>query len=149
MADIRPAVGAGHGQGGRGRHKVRVGRVVSHKMQKTVVVEVHWKQPHPKYKKLVNKITRLKVHDEKQETKVGDLVRIVEGRPLSKEKRWRLSEVLKRGQIAELKPAEIEETTLAELAAKQRPVTSPESRLSGEASVEQPEGQQTEIPQGN
>ena len=103
------------------RHKTKVGRVVSNKMQKTVVVEIRWKQPHPKYKRPVTKVSRIKVHDEKGETKVGDLVRIIEGRPISKEKRWRLSEVLQKGLVAELKPAEIEETTLAELAAKQRP----------------------------
>ena len=104
------------------RHKTKVGHVISAKTQKTVVVEVRWKQPHPKYKRPVTKVSRIKVHDEKGETKVGDLVRITEGRPLSKEKRWRLSEVLQKGIVAELKPTEIEESTLAELAAKQRPV---------------------------
>ena len=103
-------------------HKVRIGRVVSDKMDKTRVVAIEWKQPHPKYKRLVTRVTKLKMHDEKGETKVGDMVRMVEGRPLSKEKRWRLAEIVKKGVVAEVAPVEIDESTLAELAAKQRPV---------------------------
>lgn len=107
-------------------HKVRIGRVVSAKMQKTRIVAIKWKQHHPKYKRLVSRETKFKVHDEKNESKLGDLVRIVEGRPLSKEKRWRLAEIVERGMVADLKPTEIDENRLAELAAKQRPVKAEE-----------------------
>lgn len=102
-------------------HKIRVGRVVSDKMQKTRIVSIEWKQHHPKYKRLVSKESKFKAHDENNESKMGDLVRIIEGRPLSKEKHWRIAEILERGNIAEIKPVEIEESTLAELSAKQRP----------------------------
>ncbi|MSQ31941.1 MAG: 30S ribosomal protein S17 [Dehalococcoidia bacterium] len=102
-------------------HKIRVGRVISDKMQKTRIVAIKWKQHHPKYKRLVSKETRFKVHDEKNESKLGDLVRIIEGRPLSKEKHWRVAEILERGMVANIKPVEIEESTLVELSTKQRP----------------------------
>lgn len=107
-------------------HKERVGRVISAKMQKTRIVAIEWKQHHPKYKRLVSKESKFKVHDEKNESKLGDLVRIVEGRPLSKEKRWRLAEIVERGMVADLKPTEIDETKVAELSAKQRPVKAEE-----------------------
>ncbi len=102
-------------------HKIRVGRVISDKMEKTRIVAIEWKQHHPKYKRLVSKESRFKAHDEKNESKLGDLVRIIEGRPLSKEKRWRIAEILERGVVTEIKPVEIEESTLVELSTKQRP----------------------------
>lgn len=109
-------------------HKERVGRVISDRMQKTRIVSIEWKQHHPKYKRLVSKESKFKVHDEKNESKIGDLVRIVEGRPMSKEKRWRVTEIIERGMVADIKPTEIEESTLAELAAKQRPVKTEEPK---------------------
>lgn len=80
----------------RGRRKVRVGRVVSDKMDKTVVVAVERLVPHPVYGKRIKRTTRLKAHDEGNACRVGDLVRIVETRPLSKEKCWRVVEILER-----------------------------------------------------
>lgn len=80
----------------RGRRKVRVGRVVSDKMDKTVVVAVERLVPHPVYGKRIRRTTRLKAHDEGNACRVGDLVRIVETRPLSKEKCWRVVEILER-----------------------------------------------------
>ncbi len=77
--------------------KERVGIVVSNKMQKTIVVQIRRKAPHPLYRKVIEKATKFKVHDEKNEAKIGDRVRIVETRPLSKDKRWRLVEILSRG----------------------------------------------------
>lgn len=74
--------------------KERVGLVVSDKMQKTVVVAVENRAPHPKYGKIVVKTRRYKVHDEENRCKIGDRVRIQETRPLSKTKRWQVTEIL-------------------------------------------------------
>ena len=74
--------------------KERVGLVVSDKMQKTVVVAIENRAPHPKYGKIIVKTQRYKVHDEENKCKVGDRVRIQETRPLSKTKRWKVTEVL-------------------------------------------------------
>jgi small subunit ribosomal protein S17 len=80
----------------RGKRKERVGEVISNKMAKTVVVQVHRRFQHPRYKKVVTGYKKLYAHDEKGEAKVGDRVRIEETRPLSKLKRWRLIEVVDR-----------------------------------------------------
>lgn len=77
------------------KRKVRIGEVVSDKMAKTIVVRVTRTTTHPVYKKVITKSKKFKVHDEKNEAKTGDKVRIEETRPLSKEKRWRLLEVIK------------------------------------------------------
>ena len=90
-----------------GKHKVREGRVVSDKMDKTVVVAVDSVSHHPLYQKAIKKTARYKVHDEKKETKVGDFVRIIETRPLSHDKRWRIAEIVIKGEVVEVKPAEI------------------------------------------
>lgn len=74
--------------------KERVGLVVSDKMQKSVVVAVENRSPHPKYKKIVVKTRRFKAHDEENKCKIGDRVRIQESRPLSKTKRWQVVEIL-------------------------------------------------------
>jgi len=74
--------------------KERVGLVVSDKMQKTVVVAIENRAPHPKYGKIVVNTQRYKVHDEENKCKVGDRVRIQEARPLSKTKRWQVTEIL-------------------------------------------------------
>lgn len=79
----------------RNLRKTRVGVVVSDKMQKTIVVKVERMIKHKLYKKFVSRISKFKVHDEKNECKIGDKVKIMETRPLSKEKRWRLVEILK------------------------------------------------------
>jgi small subunit ribosomal protein S17 len=78
----------------RGRRQERQGTVVSDAMEKTIVVEVHMVKAHPKYKKVVRRSTKFHAHDEANQAKVGDVVRIVETRPLSKQKHWRLAEVL-------------------------------------------------------
>lgn len=78
----------------RGRRKTRVGYVISDKMHKTVVVAVEWRQPHPLYGKSVKRVTKFHVHDEDDSCKVGDRVSIMETRPLSKTKRWRVTQVL-------------------------------------------------------
>ncbi|MDD2707241.1 MAG: 30S ribosomal protein S17 [Verrucomicrobiae bacterium] len=81
----------------RGKRKDRVGRVVSDKMVKTIVVVVERRVRHPVYEKVITRVRRFYAHDEKGEARVGDRVRIVETRPLSRLKRWRLMEVLERG----------------------------------------------------
>ncbi|MBX7151150.1 30S ribosomal protein S17 [bacterium] len=80
----------------RNRRKVRTGTVVSNKMQKSILVAIERKVEHPIYKKYVKKTTKLMAHDEKQEAKIGDIVKIMETRPLSKLKRWRLIEIIKK-----------------------------------------------------
>ena len=82
----------------RGSRKVRLGRVVSDKMDKTVVVQVTDLKSHPLYKKVIQHRTRFKVHDEGNECKIGDLVRIMETRPLSRDKRWRVIEVVEKAR---------------------------------------------------
>lgn len=77
------------------KRKTRIGIVVSNKMQKTIVVRVMRMAKHPRYKRLIKKYNKFKAHDEKQEAKQGNLVRIEETRPLSKDKRWRLVEILR------------------------------------------------------
>lgn len=82
----------------RAARKLRTGLVVSDKMQKTVVVAIERRVPHPVYGKMVTQTTRLKAHDEANDAKVGDTVRIMETRPLSKDKRWRVVEIVERAR---------------------------------------------------
>ena len=79
----------------RGHRKKRVGIVLSDRMNKTIVVRLERRVKHPIYGRVIRKWTKFKVHDERNSAKVGDKVRIVETRPLSKEKRWRLLEIVK------------------------------------------------------
>ena len=90
------------------RRKVRVGKVVSDKMDKTVVVVYQWSQPHPIYKKAVRRQTKFYAHDPENRCSLGDTVRIVESRPYSKTKRWKVAEILSSIEIAEVQPEEIE-----------------------------------------
>jgi small subunit ribosomal protein S17 len=82
----------------RGMRKTRLGRVVSDKMQKTCVVAIERRVPHPVYGKMVTRTKKVKAHDEENSAKAGDLVRIAETRPLSKDKRWRLIEIVERAR---------------------------------------------------
>ncbi len=82
----------------RSMRKVRIGKVVSNKMQKSIVVAVERKVPHPLYKKYFTRTTKLMAHDEKQEAKIGDVVKIMETRPLSKNKCWRLVEIIEKAK---------------------------------------------------
>ena len=89
----------------RNQRKERTGEVVSNKMQKTIVVSVKRRFPHPQFKKVVTSFKKFYAHDEKSEAKVGDIVRIQETRPLSKTKRWRLVKVVTSvQQVDELAP---------------------------------------------
>ena len=80
----------------RGLRKTRVGMVVSDKMDKTIVVEIKERVRHPLYGKIMNQTSKLKAHDENNECGIGDTVRIMETRPLSKTKRWRLVEIVEK-----------------------------------------------------
>jgi small subunit ribosomal protein S17 len=82
----------------RGARKTRTGLVVSDKMQKTVVVAIERRVPHPVYGKMVTRTKRVKAHDEENSAKTGDTVRIAETRPLSKDKRWRVVEIVERAR---------------------------------------------------
>ncbi len=89
------------------KRKTRVGRVVSNKMDKTVVVAVETARHHPLYKKTIKRMVRYKAHDEKNGCGEGDMVKIVETRPLSKEKRWRVAEIITKKEGVEVQPTEI------------------------------------------
>lgn len=78
----------------RNLRKTRTGTVVSNKMEKTIVVEVRNKSIHPLYGKIISKTKSLKAHDENNDSNIGDFVRVMETRPLSKSKRWRLIEII-------------------------------------------------------
>ena len=97
-----------------GSRKIRVGEVISSKMDKTVVVAVRWQQRNLIYKKPRRRITKLYAHDNENQCRLGDVVRIEETRPLSRTKRWRLLEIVERREIAEVKPAELDEGILTE-----------------------------------
>ena len=108
MAEMTNGSTTGSGGGARGQgasqapkrnaRKTRVGLVVSDKMQKTVVVAIERRVPHPVYGKMVTRTKRLKAHDEENSAKAGDTVRIMETRPLSKDKRWRVVEIVERAR---------------------------------------------------
>ena len=87
-------------------HKTRTGRILSNKMDKTVIVGVETVHKHPLYNKSVKKVVRYKAHDAANECAEGDVVRIVETRPLSKEKRWRVVEILRKGNLVQVEPVE-------------------------------------------
>jgi len=89
------------------KRKIRFGRVVSDKMDKTVVVAVETPKRHPLYKKTMKRMVKFKAHDEKNQCMPGDTVRIMETRPLSREKRWRVSEIVNKKEAVEVQPKEI------------------------------------------
>lgn len=100
----------------RERRRLMQGRVISAKMAKTVIVEIEERSSHPLYGKVVSHVRRFKAHnDEPVVAKPGDVVKIIESRPLSREKRWRVHEIVRRGEIVE----QIVEKELAELRAKE------------------------------
>jgi small subunit ribosomal protein S17 len=82
----------------RNLRKERIGQVVSNKMQKTITVAVNRKEKHPMYGKFIRKTTKFTAHDETNDSNIGDTVRIMETRPLSKNKRWRLVEIIERAK---------------------------------------------------
>ncbi len=89
------------------KRKTRIGHIVSDKMDKTVVVAVETLKRHPLYKKTFKRVVKYKAHDEDNKCRVGDKVRIIETRPLSRQKRWRVAEIITRQEVVEVKPEEI------------------------------------------
>ncbi len=97
--------------------RILQGVVVSDKMDKTVVVNVARRKQHPLYRKVINRSRRFKAHDAANECNVGDIVRILETRPISRDKRWRVIEILERGDVAEVSPEDIGRTLEEEVQA--------------------------------
>jgi small subunit ribosomal protein S17 len=89
------------------KRKTKIGKVIGDKMNKTVIVAVNTPWRHPVYNKTVRRIVKYYAHDEKKLSKTGDTVLIIETRPLSRLKRWRIKEVLNKAEVAEIKPSEI------------------------------------------
>jgi small subunit ribosomal protein S17 len=87
-----------HNPDARSSRRIKQGRVASNKMDKTIVVVSETRVPHPTYGKIVRKSSRFKAHDEKNEANIGDIVRIAECRPLSRDKRWRLVEIVEKAK---------------------------------------------------
>ena len=89
------------------KHKVRFGRVVSNRMDKTVVVAVETPKRHQLYKKSIRRVVKYKAHDKNNECGLGDIVKIIETRPLSRQKRWRVAEIITKGELVKVQPEEI------------------------------------------
>ncbi len=89
------------------KRKTRIGFVISHKMDKTAIVGVEVLKRHPLYRKTFRRLTKYKVHDELNQCQPGDKVMIIETRPLSREKHWRILEIISRKEVAELKDEEL------------------------------------------
>ncbi len=91
-----------------GQKNEKIGEVVSTKMAKTIVVQVTRRVPHPLYKRIVNKRNKFYAHDEAGQARMGDIVRIIECRPLSKTKRWTLGEVVRRAAVVGAQPKDLD-----------------------------------------
>src|SRR5919202_3527915 len=103
------------------RRKTMVGRVVSDKMEKTVTVEVATRTKHQLYGKTITRVRKFKAHNEEPKAKAGDTVRIVESRPLSRTKRWRVAEIVQAGEVIEaIREVELESLAEAERAAREQ-----------------------------
>jgi len=125
-----------------GRQKTRVGVVVSDKMEKTVVVAIESFRRHRIYKKILRRTRRYKVHDEHGVCDLGDRVRIVETRPLSHDKRWRVAEVLVKGELPEIAPKEIDADLIGQVRKEEERVEEVEPEAvaaEAEAEAEAPE----------
>jgi small subunit ribosomal protein S17 len=113
-------------QQGRGRRKTRVGVVMSDKMDKTRVIGVEWSMPHRLYRRPVRRLTRFKAHDELNASHIGDRVLISEIRRLSKDKRWRIVEIVEKAEVVDITPEEVGTSQLESLnaeASAEAPVT--------------------------
>ncbi len=122
------------------KRKIRLGQVVSDRMDKTVVVAVESPKHHPLYKKTIKRVVKYKAHDEKNECRVGDKVRIVETRPLSRQKRWRVAEIITKGEVVEISPEEITQEDLAKV--------QPEKKAKEEVTEVEPEAKTKEETSG-
>ena len=129
------------------KRKSRLGRVVSNKMDKTAVVAVETRRHHPIYKKTVRTVTRYKAHDEMNECQPGDTVRLEETRPLSKEKRWRVAEIVIKAEQLEVRPVELETQPEETVAVPETTVTGPEETVAEPEVVAEPEEAEETQPQ--
>ena len=120
----------------RGRRKTLVGVVVSNKMEKTAVVAVERRVRHPLYRKIIRRTTRYKAHDATNAAVLGDIVRLEETRPLSKEKRWRIAQTLTHGNVADLAPREIGAPEEEPVVAAAPPVAAAVAEAPAEAATE-------------
>jgi len=121
------------------KHKFRLGQVVSDKMDKTVVVAVETPKRHPLYKKTMKRVVKYKAHDEKNKCRAGDKVIIVETRPLSREKRWRVAEIVAKAEVVEISPEEITREDLAKVMPEKKPREKPELKAEEETKEEEKE----------
>jgi small subunit ribosomal protein S17 len=118
------------------KRKFRLGQVVSDKMDKTVVVAVETPKRHPLYKKTMKRVVKYKAHDEKNKCRAGDKVIIVETRPLSREKRWRVAEIVAKAEVVEISPEEIAREDLAKVMPEKKPKEKPEEETKEEEKEE-------------
>jgi small subunit ribosomal protein S17 len=120
-----------------GNKNEKVGEVVSAKMTKTIVVEVTRRVPHPIYKRIINKRSKFYAHDEERRAQVGDTVRIIECRPMSKLKRWRLGEVLRKAVQVAVEPSAVDLDTTQPTSGSKSPkakASSPKTKSGGRKS---------------
>jgi len=108
-------------RGQYGGRKVREGTVVSDKMEKTVLVAIEWNIRHRLYQKTIRRVKRLMAHDERNEAHLGDRVRVIESRPVSRHKRWRVVDVLIRAELPEVAPESIDLELLGEIKREETP----------------------------
>jgi small subunit ribosomal protein S17 len=126
----------------RGRRRTLIGTVVSVKMDKTAVVSVERRRPHPLYRKIVRTTKRYKAHDPRNEAVLGDVVRIEETRPISKDKHWRIAATLTRGNVADVQPREIgvPQEAIHTPQAPAAPVSQPAAETEASPAAAVPEG---------
>jgi small subunit ribosomal protein S17 len=130
------------------KRKFRLGQVVSDKMDKTVVVAVETPKRHRLYKKTMKRVVKYKAHDEKNKCRTGDKVMIVETRPLSREKRWRVAEIIAKAEVVEISPEEITQEDLAKVLPEKKPKEkeAPEVKAEPETKAEVAEEKAEEKP---
>ena len=111
-----------------GRKNEKVGQVVSAKMAKTIVVEVTRRVQHPMYKRIISKRTKFYAHDEEQSAKMGDVVRIIECRPMSKTKRWRLGDIIRKAVQVSVEPATVDLHSIQATSGQKSPALRPAAK---------------------
>src|SRR3954454_19974707 len=135
---------------GRGRRRTLTGVVISVKMDKTAVVSVERRRPHPLYRKIVRTTKHYKAHDPRNEAVLGDVVRIEETRPISKDKHWRIAATLTRGNVADLQPNEISvpEEMILTPQAPAAPVSQPAAEIDATAEAATQASPAAAVPEG-
>ena len=128
----------------RSMRKVRVGAVVRTNQDKTAIVEMVWKQRHRIYRKQMRRVARFYVHDEENQCRLGDTVRIEETRRISKNKHWRLMEILERKQVADVSPMELETDVGQEITQPRIVAAEARAEAAAEAADEEPEAVEEE-----